>query len=777
MFLRQIFSVKLFRLFCIAILFSTQTLFAQGVTADLQIANPDGGHYDSGDSFIATLLIFDEDGNNLRIDQFEDNGLRVLELWVSGPRHNYNSVGRYVEFVILSTRNGFNGNSGFDPETGEIEIELPRNGLENGTYTVIFEIERQFQNGILNIFPYADFQVGQDEPTITNSIRYLSCNSDDCHEAPSQHNTDDLTNCIICHTHDYNFPWDDIMHSLREHQDNDVEGDCTDCHRANADIDKYGFTACTSCHRDTGHGHPYANCNDCHWGEIYRWMNEFTPSSPRAFDLVSPDNRDEIEGQPVSLSWEESPNNDEGDIITYEVKLGLDSRFRNYVTFDAGESTSIDIDGIDYNRNYYWRVRASDLNQLGRNSSQNWRFSVVVPGQTIAFRNGWNLISFNISPVEEFWTIEDGPDVELIVEQLRIDEDNLPVEIVKDELGRFFVPEFGFNSILYWNLEDGYQVKTTAEIESTFEGSLIPADTDIPLGAGWNLIPYYPLYDLMAEAPDFDALAPIIDHVRIAKDIEGNFLMPELEFSNMLPWSPGNAYQVYVDADVVLNYARERNAVASFSTLEKENKSGHWRSPSPTDENMSLLVKEINGLTPQLGDQIAVVNKIGRIVGVGNVDEKGLCGISVWGDDKSTKPVDGMLKGELLGLKLWDSDKNIVINLKALSKKKVIYVKDSFVVINAIAKVENSRGYFVSPAYQNPFNAVTKIDYLLPEATNVTVSVCDINGKTVATLQDGVLKAGSYNSVWDARSSASGLYFVRFESDLFNHAQKVMLLK
>jgi len=777
LFLRHIFSVKFFGLFYIIILFIAQSLSAQGVTADLQIADPDGGHFDTGDSFIATLQIFDEDGNNLRVDQFEDNGLRVLELWVSGPRQDYNSVGRYVEFVILSTRNGFNRNSGFDPETGEIEIDLPRNGLENGTYTVIYEIERQFENSTFNIFPYADFQIGQDEPTITNSIRYLSCNSDDCHEAPSQHNTEDLTNCIICHTHDYNFPWDDIIHSLREHQDNNVEDNCTDCHRANADIDELGFTACTSCHGDTGHGHPYANCNDCHWGEIYRWMNEFTPSAPRAFDLISPDNRAEIEGQPVRLSWEEAPNSDEGDIITYEVKLGLDSRFRNYVTFDAGESTSIEIDGIDYNRNYYWRVRASDLNQLGRNSSQNWRFSTIVPGQTIAFRDGWNLTSLNISPIEELWTIEEGPDVELLIEQLRIDEDNLPVEIVKDELGRFFVPEFEFNGIPYWDLEDGYQLKTTAEIEVTFEGSLIAADTDIPLGAGWNLIPYYPLYDLDAEAPDFDALAPIIDNVRIAKDINGNFMLPAQEFSNMEQWSPGNGYQVYVDADVILNYSPERNRLASSINDEIVKKPGHWSLPSPTDENMSLLVKEIKGLIPQMGDQIAVVNNNGKIAGVGTFDKKGLCGIPVWGDDKLTEPIEGMLKCESLGLIFWDSDENIEVKLKTLSKKDVIYIKDSFVVIKALAKVDNSKGYFVSPAYQNPFNAVTKIDYVLPEVTKVTISVCDINGKTVATLQNGVLEVGHYNTVWDARSSASGLYLVRFEAGHFSHAQKVMLLK
>jgi len=752
-------------------------LSAQAVIADLSVEIPEGGHYDAGDRVPLTLLIVDEEGNELRIDQFEDNGLRVLELWVSGPRQDYLSVGQYIEFVILSTRNGFNENAGFDPESGEIEITLPRNNLVGGTYSAIFEIERRHENRTYNIFPYVDFQVGQDRETITQSIRYLNCTSEECHEAPSYHETEDLTNCIICHTHDYRYPWDDIMHSLREHQNNNVE-DCTDCHRANADIDEYGFTACTSCHADRGHGHQYNTCNNCHWGEIYRWHNEFSPTGPRSFDLISPENREQVIGQPVRFEWEESGNNDEGDIISYELRLGLDSRFRNYISFDAGENTSIEIEGIDYNRNYYWRIRASDLNQLTRNSGQNWRFSVAVPGQTLNLREGWNLTSLNTSPVEEFWLREDGPDVELLIELLRIDEENLPVEIVKDEQGRFYVPGFEFNNIPFWDLTDGYRIKTTSELEVTVEGDLIPADTDIHLGAGWNLIAYYPVYELSAEAPNFDVLSPIIEHVQIAKDGEGNFLIPEQDFSNMPDWSPGNAYQVYVGEDVVLNYPNENNALTGHKLVEKEKKEKlHWKKPESTDQNMSLLIKDIDGLITEKGDQIAVMNYKGKITGVGIIDEKGQCGISVWGDDKSTELIDGMKTGERLKLKYWDADKNAENKVKVISDKILKYKKDDFIAAEISVESQTQDGFFVSPAYQNPFNAVTRIDYQLPEKANLKITVSDVSGKTIAILLDGRQETGSYQTVWNAVDSPSGLYFVRLDAGIYNHVQKVMLLK
>jgi len=45
---------------------------------------------------------------------------------------------------------------------------------------------------------------------------------------------------------------------------------------------------------------------------------------------------------------------------------------------------------------------------------------------TVSLADGWNLISINVSPSREFYNQEEdrGPDIELMMEQLRIDEDN-----------------------------------------------------------------------------------------------------------------------------------------------------------------------------------------------------------------------------------------------------------------------------------------------------------------------------------------------------------------
>ena len=77
----------------------------------------------------------------------------------------------------------------------------------------------------------------------------------------------------------------------------------------------------------------------------------------------------------------------------------------------------------------------------------------------------------------------------------------------------------------------------------------------------------------------------------------------------------------------------------------------------------------------------------------------------------------------------------------------------------------------------NPFNALTRVSYELPEASIVTIRVFDVTGRRVATLVDGERQAGSYAAVWDGRAVTSGIYIVWMEAGSFRAARKVMLVK
>jgi hypothetical protein len=80
-------------------------------------------------------------------------------------------------------------------------------------------------------------------------------------------------------------------------------------------------------------------------------------------------------------------------------------------------------------------------------------------------------------------------------------------------------------------------------------------------------------------------------------------------------------------------------------------------------------------------------------------------------------------------------------------------------------------------SYPNPFNASTRISYLLPVASAVRLRVFDVLGREVDVLADGPQAAGEHSLVWDAADRGSGVYFLVLETASGRRIQKALLLK
>ena len=75
--------------------------------------------------------------------------------------------------------------------------------------------------------------------------------------------------------------------------------------------------------------------------------------------------------------------------------------------------------------------------------------------------------------------------------------------------------------------------------------------------------------------------------------------------------------------------------------------------------------------------------------------------------------------------------------------------------------------YILNQNYPNPFNPNTTIDYYIPEANNINLSIFNIRGEKVRTLFKGYSNQGYHSIVWDGKSDSkselpSGLYMVSF---------------
>ncbi|MBN2365674.1 MAG: T9SS C-terminal target domain-containing protein, partial [Calditrichaeota bacterium] len=79
--------------------------------------------------------------------------------------------------------------------------------------------------------------------------------------------------------------------------------------------------------------------------------------------------------------------------------------------------------------------------------------------------------------------------------------------------------------------------------------------------------------------------------------------------------------------------------------------------------------------------------------------------------------------------------------------------------------------------YPNPFNAVTQIEFELPESTPASVEIFSVTGQLVAVVADDNFKQGFYQVTWDARNHPSGIYFIRLSTPDFSNTRQCLLLR
>ena len=88
----------------------------------------------------------------------------------------------------------------------------------------------------------------------------------------------------------------------------------------------------------------------------------------------------------------------------------------------------------------------------------------------------------------------------------------------------------------------------------------------------------------------------------------------------------------------------------------------------------------------------------------------------------------------------------------------------------------------VYPAYPNPFNPLTRIQYDLPEQTHVSLVIYDFLGREIRTLVSKIQRPGRHMIHWDGSNSAgmlvaSGMYIYKLQSQNFITTKKIIYLK
>jgi len=91
--------------------------------------------------------------------------------------------------------------------------------------------------------------------------------------------------------------------------------------------------------------------------------------------------------------------------------------------------------------------------------------------------------------------------------------------------------------------------------------------------------------------------------------------------------------------------------------------------------------------------------------------------------------------------------------------------------------LEIPNDYNLFQNYPNPFNPSTKIKYALPTNEFVSLTVYNVQGKTITTLVNEQKFAGTYQVIFDATDLPSGVYFYRLKTGNFVNIKKMVIFK
>ena len=98
------------------------------------------------------------------------------------------------------------------------------------------------------------------------------------------------------------------------------------------------------------------------------------------------------------------------------------------------------------------------------------------------------------------------------------------------------------------------------------------------------------------------------------------------------------------------------------------------------------------------------------------------------------------------------------------------------VSVNQIGSVVPDK-FELKQTYPNPFNPETKIKFDIQKSGYVRLSVYNSLGQKITDLVNQNLSAGEYETNWNAKDFASGIYIYRIETDNFTQTKQMLLIK
>ncbi|MBD3299571.1 MAG: HYR domain-containing protein [candidate division Zixibacteria bacterium] len=324
----------------------------------------------------------------------------------------------------------------------------------------------------------------------------------------------------------------------------------------------------------------------------------------------------------------------------------------------------------------------------------------------------------------------------------------------------------------YWVLPTGPNVGPIV-----FEGAPVDVDKDLNLCLGWNAISYLPEeWDERSHA--LQSIDGYYDYVFTAEcdGIQSWAADRPAELNDLDCMKPTKGYWIHMTEAATQTYPTSGySCQPPAGNLSKVvNRTGRVTVTNRFSDFWSATDMSETGLRP--GDVITAKTGTGLLVGEAVVTDKGWFLLHVYGDDKTTSHIDGAVAGEELTFEVNGVTASVNGDTRWLdqeSNEVTVFAAGANPVPTSYALLQN---------YPNPFNPSTTIQFRLPEASEVNLTIYNVLGQEVRSLITGVKEAGTHTVEWDGRDNngsavQSGMYFYRIQTPSFTEAKKMTLLK
>ena len=317
-------------------------------------------------------------------------------------------------------------------------------------------------------------------------------------------------------------------------------------------------------------------------------------------------------------------------------------------------------------------------------------------------------------------------------------------------------------------------------------------DADIDYVVGWNWVAYTPQLVLGVDEALIGLQATQYDIIKNKFGLFSEYVTGIGWLGSLTYLHPGEGYMLNTDISGSFTYPGDDpgDQLVRSSSIQNEmlNKTldlyaGVNLNPYEYQYSMSII-SDMSPSTSFLSEHnLEDLNIIAYV----DDEARGITKLQTFAEidkDLLFLSVHGNKLGERVYVRVYDvvTDEAFLTSLEFdFEENEIIGSVDNPVTLSNIIPVipEN---YELSQNYPNPFNPTTRIDFQIPEDGQLDISIYNIRGQQVATLQSGYMQAGYGSLIWNGTDRSgvmlsTGIYFVKMEAVNYQMTRKMMFLK